>query len=255
MSDRAREIAEQVARITSENASLLQRLAESERRFRRISRGVLRIQEEERGQISRDLHDGIGQSLTALKIQLELLEQEARRDYPALLPRVTEAREFAENCLAEVRQLSHLLRPQMLDELGLVPTLRWLARTLQKRTGLSIDLVHEGADERVGSEVETLVFRVVQEALTNVVRHAGVGSASVFLRRDPEKISVRIEDRGVGFDAEALLNARDEDRGFGVRAMRDRVHFFNGRFTLRSSPGSGTVIEAEIPVNTGSGGL
>jgi signal transduction histidine kinase len=108
----------------------------------------------------------------------------------------------------------------------------------------------------VGSEVETLVFRVVQEALTNVVRHAGVGSASVRLRRDPEKISVRIEDRGVGFDAEALLNARDEDRGFGVRAMRDRVHFFNGRFTLRSAPGSGTVVEAEIPVSAaGSGGL
>jgi len=136
--DRLERIAEQVARIKSENARLVERVAESERRFRRISLGVLRLQEEERSRISRDLHDGIGQLLTALKIQLELLEREAE-SLPAILARVESARELSETALAEVRELSHLLRPQMLDELGLESTLRWLARTFQRRTGIAVE--------------------------------------------------------------------------------------------------------------------
>jgi signal transduction histidine kinase len=109
--DRIERIAEQVARIKSENARLVERVAESERRFRRISRGVLRLQEEERSRISRDLHDGIGQLLTALKIQLELLEREAS-GISALASRIAVARELSDTSLTEVRQLSHLLRPK-----------------------------------------------------------------------------------------------------------------------------------------------
>jgi two-component system sensor histidine kinase UhpB len=248
MSDRVREIAEQVVQIRSENVRLLERLAESERRFRRISRGVLRLQEEERRRISRDLHDGIGQSLTALKIALELLERNTAVGDPEHSARVVSARELAEVCLAEVRQLSHLLRPQMLDELGLLPTLRWLVRTVSERTGLTIEFLHEGSEARVDSDTETLVYRLVQEALTNVVKHAGAVSATVSLSRGADRIAVRVEDRGVGFDAEGVLSAREEDSGFGVRAMRDRVQSFNGRFALRSVPGSGTVVEAEIPL-------
>jgi two-component system NarL family sensor kinase len=251
MSDPVRDIAEQVARIRSENTRLIARLEESEKRFRRISRGVLRLQEEERSRIARDLHDGIGQSLTALKIALELLEREGEREEPALAPQITAARELAELCLAEVRQLAHLLRPQMLDELGLVPTLRWLARSLQRRTGLAVELVHDGPEVRLESGLETLVYRLVQEALTNIVKHAGSGAATVVLRCEADRVVVRVEDRGVGFDADGLLAAREEDRGFGVRAMRDRVLSFRGRFSLRSVPGSGTVVEAEIPREAG----
>jgi two-component system sensor histidine kinase UhpB len=245
--DRLDRIAEQLARITSENAGLLDRVAESERRFRRISRGVLRLQEEERGRISRDLHDGIGQLLTALKIQLELLEREAA-SISELTPRIAGARELADTALAEVRQLSHLLRPQMLDELGLEPTLRWLARTFQKRTGIEIDVVLEGTERRADADVETLVYRIVQEALTNVARHSGARAATVTLSRAPERLSVRIDDRGAGFHPEAMLAAGDEEHGFGLRAMHDRVEFVNGRFSLRSAPGKGTTVEAEIPL-------
>lgn len=243
------DISEKVARISAENARLLQRLVETERRFHRISRGVLRVQEEERGRISRDLHDGIGQSLTALKIQLELLERAAAGEHAALVPRVASVRELAEACLAEVRELARLIRPQMLDELGLLPTLRWLARTVQKRTGVSIELDYVGADERADPDAETLVFRIVQESLTNIVRHAGVSAARVRVERRPESILVTVEDRGRGFDAEAILSASDEERGFGVRAMRDRVQSFRGSFRLRSSP-EGTVLEAELPLET-----
>jgi two-component system sensor histidine kinase UhpB len=249
--DRLDRIAEQLARITSENARLLEKVSESERRFRRVSRGVLRLQEEERGRISRDLHDGIGQLLTALKIQLELLEQEAA-SISALGSRIAGARELADTALTEVRQLSHLLRPQMLDELGLEPTLRWLVRTFQKRTGITVDLVLEGAERRGDADVETLVYRLVQEALTNVARHSGAKEATVTLRREPERLLVRIDDRGSGFSPETLLSAGDDERGFGVRAMRDRVEFMNGRFSIRSAFERGTSVEAELPAREAS---
>jgi two-component system, NarL family, sensor kinase len=248
--DRLDRIAEQLARITSENSRLLERVSESERRFRRISRGVFRLQEEERGRISRDLHDGIGQLLTALKIQLELLEQEAA-SISSLTGRIAGARELADTALTEVRQLSHVLRPQMLDELGLEPTLRWLARTFHKRTGIAVELTLEGAEQRAGVDVdvETLVYRITQEALTNVARHSGATAARVFVRRDPKRIRLRIEDRGRGFSPEALLSSATEESGFGLRAMRDRVEFVRGRFSIRSAPGEGTVVEAEVPLS------
>ena len=240
-------ISEQVARISAENARLLERLSETERRFHRISRGVLRVQEEERGRISRDLHDGIGQSLTALKIQLELLEQEAVLAQAALVPRIAAVRELADACLTEVREMARLLRPQMLDDLGLVPTLHWLARTVEKRTGVAVALEVLGDERSADPDAETLVFRVVQEALTNVVRHANVSSARVKVEHRAGSILVTVEDSGNGFDADAILAGKDEEHGFGVRAMRDRVQSFNGRFRIQSSS-QGTLLEAEIPL-------
>jgi len=244
------DISREVARISAENSRLLERLTETERRFHRISRGVLRVQEEERGRISRDLHDGIGQSLTALKIQLELLEQEAQKVEPTLVPRIAAVRELADACLVEVREMARLLRPQMLDDLGLEPTLRWLARTVEKRTGVAIELEIHGSEAGPDPDAETLVFRIVQEALTNVVRHANVASARVRVEHRPGRILLAVEDHGTGFDADAVLAARDEERGFGVRAMRDRVQSFSGRFRLQSSS-SGTLLEAEIPLERG----
>jgi two-component system NarL family sensor kinase len=246
--DPAREIAQGVERITSENARLLQRLDEGEKRFRLISKGILRVQEAERGRISRELHDGVGQSLTALKIQLELLEQSAAGKESALSLPLAELRELAERSLQEVRQISHLLRPHMLDELGLLPTLRWLARTFRQRTGIEVELVSEGMDERTDPDLENLVFRLVQEALTNVAKHARTPTAQVHLRRAPDRLFLRVEDRGVGFDAAEFLRSNDEERGFGLRGMRDRVHLFAGRFTLRSQPAAGTTLEVELPL-------
>jgi two-component system, NarL family, sensor kinase len=248
VNDRLREIADEVARITAENSALLARIEESERRFRRISRGVLRLQEEERARISRDLHDGIGQSLTALKIQLALLESGASGS-PELSGRLRSTRELAEGCLAEVRQLSRMLRPPMLDELGLVSTLQWLTRTLTERTGLPISFRHEGDEGRTDPDVATLVYRIVQEALTNAIKHASASSASVLLTTEAGRIAVRIEDSGSGFDASAILAAQDDGQGFGVRAMRDRVQLFHGRFSIGPASGGGTAVTAEVPLH------
>ena len=236
-----------MARITAENARLLQRLGEGEKRFRLISRGILRVQEAERGRISRELHDGVGQSLTALKMQLQLLELAAAREDSAFSSQLAELREMADRSLQEVRQISHLLRPQMLDELGLLPTLRWLARTFQQRTGIEVELVSEGVDERTDPDLENLVFRLVQEALTNIAKHARAPLARIHLRRAEERLFLRVEDAAPGSTRRVRALDREE-RGFGLRGMRDRVHLFAGRFTLTSQPGAGTTLEVEVPL-------
>src|SRR5262245_3214281 len=241
------EIAAELARIRSENARLLQRLSEGEQRFRLISKGVLRVQEAERGRIARDLHDGVGQTLTALKMQIELLEK-AAAEGAALGRTFAELKEIADRSLQEVRQISHLLRPQMLDDLGLVPTLRWLARSFRQRTDLEVDLRVEGLETRVEPDLETLVYRVAQEALTNVARHAAASAARLDVQRVPGKLSMSVRDNGVGFDVAQLFGSEERDRGFGLHGMRDRVQLFSGRFGLRSSPGEGTVVEIEIPL-------
>jgi two-component system sensor histidine kinase UhpB len=154
---------------------------------------------------------------------------------------------MADQSLQEVRQISHLLRPQMLDELGLLPTLRWLARTFQHRNGIEVELVAEGIDERMDVDAETLVFRLAQEALTNVAKHARATRVRIDVRR-AEALFLRVEDQGAGFDPAEFWRSAAEERGFGLRGMRDRVQLFAGQFTLRSQPGAGTTIEVEIPL-------
>jgi signal transduction histidine kinase len=237
-------IARDVARVQAENARLLERLGEGERRFRLISRGILRLQEAERGRISRELHDGVGQSLTALKLALEVLAREAGRD-PVLAGRLPGLVQIAERALTDVRQLSRLLRPQMLDELGLEPTLRWLARSMQD-AGLAVDLAVEGLEDRVPADLETIVFRLVQEALANAARHSGASSAAVGVRRDGDRILLSVTDGGRGFDAARALAAGGP--GGGLQGMRDRVQLFGGRFQARSAPGAGTAIEVALPL-------
>jgi two-component system, NarL family, sensor kinase len=245
--DTLQAIARDVARITAENARLLDRLAQGEKRFRLISQGILRIQEAERGRISRELHDGVGQSLTALKMQLELLERAVPPDQEALRSRLVELTRIADRSLQDVRQLSRLLRPQMLDELGLVPTLRWLARSVQEGTGLGVQLSVEGIDERLDPDLETIVYRLVQEALTNVAKHAQAPSAHVRLRRGRDRLLLSVRDEGRGFDPGQALEAGDT-RGGGLRGMRDRVDLFGGRFELHSTAGAGTSVEVQLPL-------
>lgn len=240
------EIAKQMTRIASENAGLLRRLDESEGRFRLISKGVLRVQEAECGRIARDLHDGVGQALTAIKIELELAEQDAHRG--ALAERLADVRELVERTLQDVRALAHALRPSMLDDLGLIPTLRGLARTFQKRTGLDVRVDLEETDERFDPDVETLVYRVAQEALTNAAKYADASRVQLTLDHEPSQLNLRVADDGRGFDAAAVLSATVDERGFGLRGMRDRVHLFGGRFQVTSSAGRGTTVQVELPI-------
>jgi len=250
MDDRLTEIAERVARIASENSRLLQRLAENEHRFRRISMGVLRAQEAERRRISYELHDGVGQSLTALKIQLDML---AQSPVDSISGSLEEVRMLADHALQDVRHLSRLLRPHMLDDLGLLPTLRWLFRSFEQSSGVHVDFHHDGMDRRFDPDLETLVFRIAQEAVTNAAKHAQAATIQVRTLVTASRLFLTIQDRGVGFDPEAILEPSNRNCGFGIRGIRDRVQLFGGYFSLRSAPGAGTAIEVEVPLSERGG--
>ncbi len=253
-SDPRRGLDERLARITEENQRLFRELLDGERRFRHLARSVYRVQEDERRRLARELHDGIGQVLTALKNRLDSLADEVERGRIELREGVSTAAELAAQALSETRELSRLLRPPVLDDLGLEAALRWLARTLGEGAGLAVELQVERLDGRLDADTETLCFRVVQEALTNVMKHAGVRRAQVTLRRRGARLWLRIHDGGRGFDPAALLEGGIED-GCGLRRMRDRVELlFGGRLRVESRLGGGTTVTVELPVARAGGG-
>jgi two-component system, NarL family, sensor kinase len=248
--DPLHEIVDRVHHITRENERLFQRLIEGERRFRSLAKAVWKVQEDERRRLARELHDGLGQTLTALTNQLERLQRKLDGSGAVeLAGGVADAVEMARLALNESREMSRLLRPPVLDDLGLTAALSWLARTLEQRAGLRVELSLSGLDERLEPDLETLVFRLVQEALTNVLRHAGVSHARVALIRAGDLLDLRVTDDGRGFDPEATLAGREAAAtGSGLRGMRDRLELFGGRLEIASSPGQGTLVAAAIPL-------
>jgi two-component system, NarL family, sensor kinase len=240
------EIVGRVRHITSENERLFQRLIEGERRFRGLAKAVWKVQEDERRRLARDLHDGLGQTLTALTNQLERLQRKAGDG--ELAAGLADAVETARAALNEIREMSRLLRPPVLDDLGLPAALSWLTRTLEQRTGLRAELALEGLHQRLDTDLETLVFRLVQEGLTNVLRHAGVDRAEVGVSRIGTLLELRVADAGRGFDPRAVLGGDGTATGAGLRGMRDRLELFGGRLEVVSAPGRGTLLSAEVPL-------
>jgi len=247
--DPMHDIVDRVRQITRENERLFQRLIEGERRFRGLAKAVWKVQEDERRRLARELHDGLGQTLTALTNQLERLQRKlGGRDDADLAGRLADSVEMARLALNEIRELSRLLRPPVLDDLGLPAALSWLARTLEQRTGLRVEVTLDGLEERLDPDLETLIFRLTQEALTNVLRHAGVDRASVAVARDEGFLSLQVADRGRGFDAPATFAGNEASTGSGLRGMRDRLELFGGRLELASHPGEGTLVSAVVPL-------
>jgi two-component system, NarL family, sensor kinase len=236
------EVADRVREISRQNESVFRQLVAGERRFRGLARSVWNVQEAERRRLARELHDGIGQTLTALKQQLDVVEQSASDLPAATRARLRDAAELATQALHETRELSRLLRPQILDDLGLEPALRWLTRTFGERSGVALEVDLVGLDGRLPAEIETLAYRVVQEALNNVAKHAGAQRAQVLARREGGELTLVVADDGHGFDP----RAPDLD-GSGLRGMRDRVELFGGRIDIGSRPGLGTRISARVP--------
>jgi two-component system sensor histidine kinase UhpB len=229
---------------------LLDRLEHSQRDFYRLARSVFRVQEEERRRLSRDLHDAIGQNLTALKHQLALISE-------ALLPEQEDSRVRLQRCVAmcaqtleEARRLSRLLRPQVLDDLGLKAALQSLARTLGESGRLEIEL-ELGALPDLDDDLQTLIFRIAQEALTNVVRHAGANRALVRLTQHTGWLHLTVWDDGAGCDPETAQTSG----GSGLGGMRERLQLFGGRFELHSQPGQGCRIRALLPLDAATPGM
>ncbi len=237
-------IRERLEDLRRENARLFDEVVAGEHRLRGLARAVWRVQEEERRRLARELHDGLGQTLTALKNQLEWLARRSAAGSEAA-QEASLAAQVAGQALQETRELSRLLRPAALDDMGLETALRSLCRSLAEGTGLAIDLEAQGLDRRLDADLETVVFRIAQEALANVLRHSGAERARLAVECADGRIRLLVADRGRGFDPAAPGGGGD---GIGLRGIRDRVELFGGRFQLESRPGEGTRLAVELPL-------
>jgi signal transduction histidine kinase len=213
----------------------------------RLSAKLIHAQEEERRSIARELHDEVGQVLTALKVELAVAQHaiEAEGGPTHVL---ADVRSITDGALHTVRDLSHLLHPALLDDLGLPIAIDWYLKGFGKRHGVRAELVHGHMDDRLLPEIETAVYRIVQEALTNVARHARASTCRVHLQRQAENVVVRIEDDGVGFDP-AEVDRAGSRRGLGLVGVRERVANLKGTVQLESSPGKGTRLIVELPAH------
>lgn len=222
---------------------LVAELAKREELRGQLLERVLAAQEEERRRIARELHDEIGQALTALIVGLRLMEQES--DQPkAVLARTKELKLMTDNVLEGLHRLAMDLRPVSLDHLGLVAALRQYVDTYGKQYGLAIQLETVGLEgKRLSPEVETTLYRVVQEALTNVARHAQATRVGVLLERRGDQIVAFIEDDGVGFAADQVLAG--QNGRLGLYGMRERVEMLGGTLSVESAPGKGTIVFVE----------
>jgi signal transduction histidine kinase len=212
----------------------------SERVSRDAVRQVVQAQELERARLARELHDETGQALTSILLGLKPLERSAATDEARA--EVAAVRELVVSTLQDVRRLAVELRPSALDDFGLVPAVERLADTFREQAGIRVDLEAQLDEERLTTEVETALYRIVQEALTNVVKHARARHVSILLTRRDGGVAAIIEDDGRGFDP----GATRED-GLGLTGMRERVGLVGGRLRIESAPGAGTTLVAEVP--------
>jgi len=228
-----------------------QRLAETRNRLdlERLSARLVDAQEQERRSLARELHDEVGQALTAIKMAVGVALR-TPGTHPRAQAALEEARGVAETTLQGVRDLSQLLHPSMLDDFGLPETLAAYLRNFSRRTGIRAHLSHEGGDERMTPDIEVCVYRIVQEALTNVARHSGALSCTVSLRRIEGEVELVVEDSGRGMAPAA--GGADARRGLGLMGMRERAQALAGRFTIANRPEGGTRIVVTLPVRAGA---
>jgi len=238
-----REAANQLG-IAIRQARMVEQLRTDQENLQTLSKRLLNVQETERRNIARELHDEVGQALTGIRITLEMAMQLQAGEIP---DSIGQAHDLLVELMERVSRLSLELRPAPLDDFGLLPALLWFLDRYSLQTSIHVILKHNGLEQkRFASEVETAVYRIVQEALTNVARHARVDKAMVTLWFDQDILGIQVEDQGIGFDPELPLAKGNSS---GLLGMKERALLLNGKLIIESSPGIGTRVLAEIPVN------
>ena len=220
--------------------------------LRHLSRQLLLAQEEERKKISRELHDEIAQTLTGINVQLATLKTEATINVKGLQKKIARTQRMVEKSVDIVHRFARELRPTVLDDLGLIPALHSFVKSLAKRTGIHIHLTVFAAVEKLAGDKRTVLYRVAQEALTNVARHAQASLVDLSIEKLPDSICMKIKDDGKSFQVDRMLNAKKNKR-LGLLGMRERVEMVGGSFRVESAPGKGTTIRAQIPFTNGKG--
>jgi signal transduction histidine kinase len=210
--------------------------------LRDLSARLLDVQENERRVISRELHDEIGQSLSALLFGLGNLAASLSPDcHAGVHEQISEIKKLGEKTVAVVRDMSLLLRPSMLDDLGLLPAVQWQAREISRTKNLPVEVHADSISEDLPDEHKTCVYRIVQEALHNVARHARAKHVDISLAENDSRLTLKIKDDGQGFSPE-------RDKGLGLLGMRERVEHLGGEFHIQSQPGHGTLVDVQLPL-------
>ena len=239
------------AAVAIQNARLFAELEAQRKELRQVSLRLVNAQEEERRRISRELHDEMGQALTALKINLDLARRALPPEPPELLQTsIQEASALAKHTLESARNLSLELHPAILNDLGLVAALRWELDRYEQRLQKAVQFEADLADTALQPELEITIYRIITEALTNVARHAQAERISVQLVQESHQVTIEVQDNGVGFDAESWLNSPNERQSLGLTGMRERAQILGGRLNIVSMPDQGTKIWAQLPLDS-----
>jgi PAS domain S-box-containing protein len=229
------------------NAHLYDSLLSRERELEMLSGARVKAQEDERRRIAREIHDSLGQMLTAIKFNVEILEDAANLQADEDRRRITEIKSLLDNAMAEAREISYNLMPSVLVDFGLVPAIQFLGEQFSKKSHLNVHVHVSGVESRLDPSIEVGLYRIAQEALTNITKHAEASTVNIQLLGDSKSIRLSIEDDGKGFLINRLEPRKEQRHGMGLVSMRERAASFNGLLMLESRPGKGTEIIVEIP--------
>jgi signal transduction histidine kinase len=235
--------------VAIENASLLKELKRKEELRGQLLRKVIMAQEEERRRIALELHDETSQSMASLVVGLKAAQAALSIDPVRSGEILSGLRATVSQTVKELHNVVYDLRPTLLDDLGLIPALRWYAETRLTAHGVEVELEVQGQPRRLPSEAEITLFRIAQEALTNIVRHAGASQVRLALEFGDEAAAVDIRDNGRGFDVRDMLDTDNGRQGFGLLGIQERAALLGGTFDVRSEPGEGTNLLVWVPVS------
>jgi signal transduction histidine kinase len=238
------ELAQKVAERTGELSEANAELTKMTNDLRKLSNHLQDIREQERKHIAREIHDELGQLLTAMKFDVAWLHKKLAATDEAIFEKLKSLDEQLDDLIRSIRKISADLRPSLLDDIGLEAAMEWHLNEFKKRTGIDYSFEETNHDLKLPDPVKTVLFRIFQESLTNIARHSNAKHIQVHLARAKDAISMTVKDNGKGFDPQVL----NTSNSLGILGMKERVAELNGRFTISSSPKSGTCISTWLPL-------
>ena len=247
-----RRVQERTSELSHTNLELKREIKERKRAeadLRSLAVKVLKVQDEERRRIARDLHDGVGQTLAGALMAVAQLRSCEEPLPPTIEFGLTQVEELVQRAACEVRTVSHLLHPPLLDEIGLMSAIRWYVEEFSKRSKISVNLELDGERNRLSQEIKTAVFRIIQEALTNVYRHSAAQAVWIDIKCDEKCLQLKIKDNGKGIPADVASMSPNGKTGVGLASMRERSRLLRGTFGIQSNS-EGTTVSMTVPIQT-----